>query len=96
MMDENFSFNGSMPVDASISNNISKALAYQSTHTEYETLLWFKSMVDYGSPWDYKIQPDPNGNKVYQDFGNFNYAVVGTALKDGTDVTLIIMLQRQS
>lgn len=38
---------------------------------------WFKSMVDYGQPWDYKSL-DPMLPEL-QNFGNFHYGAVGSA-----------------
>jgi hypothetical protein len=35
---------------------------------------WFKSMVDYKMPWDFKAQ-----HPKYQDFGNFHYGATGDA-----------------
>jgi len=38
------------------------------------TLSWFNNQVNYGGPWDYKVQ-----GSQYEDFGNFNYGATGTA-----------------
>lgn len=40
---------------------------------------WFHEMVKTGAPWDYKNGPYPNA-KQYENFGNFNYGVTGSAL----------------
>lgn len=81
--DENYGFNGDVPVGVSVQQNIARALDYQSTHTAYETAAWFyetvrnnrDSHMSQGLSMDYK-QID----KKYEDFGNYNYAVVGKAL----------------
>ena len=36
--------------------------------------IWFRNQVENRGPWDYK-QID----RIYEDFGNFNYGVTGTA-----------------
>jgi hypothetical protein len=36
--------------------------------------LWFRNQVNYGGPWDYKVQ-----GPQYTDFGNFNYGATGRA-----------------
>ncbi len=75
MADKNFNFAGSVPSNASIQNNIKLALDYKATHTPYETAIWFKSMVQNNGKWDYKQK-----DSAYEDFGNFNYGVIGKAL----------------
>jgi Bacterial toxin 44 len=46
-------------------------------------LLWFKSMVGYGRPWDYKTR-----GEQYEDFGNWHYGLVGAAA-DFSEGTLL-------
>ena len=81
--EENFGYSGPAPTGASIQNNVTIAIQYQSTHTPSETVAWFYEVVrnnkDGHLPpnvsMDYK-QIDPE----YADFGNYNYVVVGKAL----------------
>lgn len=85
MNDENLGFtSGSIPSGVSVAGNIEYALAYQSTHTKTETILWFKNMVQNGGAWDYKqLDADtrpPGTTSIYENFGNYNYGAVGTAL----------------
>ena len=83
MSENKFSFDGYIPPGVSVQNNIDRALAFKDSHTVQETLNWFYETVrnnkDQHLPqsesMDYK-QIDP----VYQDFGNFNYGAVGSAL----------------
>jgi hypothetical protein len=81
MADINLGYTGDIPTSASVQDNINSALQYKSTHNAWETLIWFKSMVQNGGDWDYKQigkvegQPSP-----YENFGNFNYGAVGAAL----------------
>ncbi len=54
MNDENFGFSGGpIPSGVSVAGNIEYALAYQSTHTREETILWFKQQVQNKGVWDY-------------------------------------------
>ena len=71
----NFGFNGSSPISASVQDNINEALQYQATHSPLETLEWFKSKVQNHGDWDYKQQLGD-----YENFGNFNYGADGAAL----------------
>ncbi|GEM_PF-3339778 len=50
----------------------------------YEDAHWFKDHVDSAGPWDFKLI-DP----AYEEFGNFHYGVVGTAL--GFDEELLLI-----
>lgn len=74
-------YTGDIPTSVSVQDNINLALQYKSTHNAWETLVWFKNMVQNGGDWDYKQigkvegQPSP-----YENFGNFNYGAVGAAL----------------
>lgn len=46
--------------------------------------VWFNDMVKYGGPWDYKTS-----GPQYEEFGNFNYGVVGAASGLNLDVLLV-------
>jgi len=51
-------------------------------------LIWFHHMVNYGAQWDYKNQKDPrfprspgvNYTPEFENFGNWHYGVIGSAL----------------
>jgi RHS repeat-associated protein len=43
--------------------------------------LWFHSSVRSGGPWDYKRSTSrPRGGPMFEDFGNYHYGYVGTAM----------------
>ena len=76
MDNENFGYaGGPIPSGASVAGNVAYAMAYQATHTKEETILWFRQQVQNKGIWDYK-----QNWKEYENFGNFNYGAVGTAL----------------
>ncbi|MCG3677686.1 cadherin-like domain-containing protein [Aliarcobacter butzleri] len=87
MADKNFGFQGNIPPNVSIEDNIKKALEYKETHSALETLNWFRKMVapqsqnPDGTPnWDFKMY-DKNTrlegqSSIYEDFGNFHYGVI--------------------
>lgn len=62
------------PLGVSVTANAQAAANYAASHTPAESLRWFYNQVRDGGPWDYK-QFSPN----YENFGNFNYGVAGTA-----------------
>ncbi|WP_333804288.1 polymorphic toxin type 44 domain-containing protein [Sulfurospirillum sp.] len=82
MSNEKFGFTGKIPDGVSIEGNIAYALEYQQTHSTSETLLWFQSMVQNKGDWDYKqLDQDPHpGASEYENFGNYHYGLIGTAL----------------
>jgi|GEM_PF-1976622 len=85
-----FGFTGIIPENVSLQANIDKVIAYKQSHTAEETLEWFRSQVAPGQPWDFKsldaeTRP-PNTSSVYEDFGNFHYGIVGTALGVSPDL----------
>ena len=85
-MGSNYGFPGAVPTGVSVEDNVARALAYQATHTTAETIEWFYNVVrnnkDGHLPTagaDASMDYKQLGGQ-YQDFGNFNYAVVGKAL----------------
>jgi len=42
-----------------------------------QKMIWFFDQVKTGGPMDFKNNPLYGDNQASQDFGNFNYAVVG-------------------
>jgi hypothetical protein len=81
MADINLGYTGDIPTSASVRDNINLALEYKSTHNAWETLVWFKSMVQNGGDWDYKQIGKVEGQaSPYENFGNFNYGAVGAVL----------------
>jgi hypothetical protein len=51
--------------------------------------LWFHSSVRAGGPWDYKRSTSkPRGGPMFEDFGNYHYGYVGTAM--GFSVTMLL------
>lgn len=53
MDNENFGFAGSIPSGVLVAGNVAYAMAYQSTHTKEETILWFEQQVQSKGAWDY-------------------------------------------
>ncbi len=58
-----------MPTGVNIKRNIAAAKSH------FGNVFWLKSQVQNKGPWDYKQR-----GSIYQDFGNFNYGVVGRAM----------------
>ena len=46
MDNTNFGFTGAIPDNVSIQNNIDRAIQYQATHSDWETLYWFGNSGD--------------------------------------------------
>ncbi|MBX3611908.1 MAG: hypothetical protein KF871_18595, partial [Hydrogenophaga sp.] len=65
----------SVPSGVSVEQHIAEAQAYADSHTIAETYYWFYLKVRNKGEWDYKQQ-----GKVYEEFGNWHYGVIGTAL----------------
>jgi hypothetical protein len=88
-MSDNYGFEGAVPPNVSVSDNIAKARAYQATHTTKETLLWFYEHVrnnrDAHLPQSESMDCKQIDRK-YADFGNFNYGAVGHALGFSDDM----------
>ncbi len=83
-MTNKYGFDGEVPPNVSLENNIRIALEFRNSHSNtIDRLTWFNNMVrsnkdhhlPYDKSWDYK-QIDGK----YADFGNFNYGAVGIAL----------------
>jgi hypothetical protein len=75
MSDYNYGFNGKVPPGIQITDNVVLAINATQGMTVLQTMSWFANQVGNNKPMDYK-QLDSS----YADFGNYNYAIVGTAL----------------
>jgi len=45
MENTNFGFTGAIPDNVSIQSNIDRAIQYQATHSDWQTLKWFYDVV---------------------------------------------------
>ena len=95
MLEKNYGFSGEVPEGVSIEANVQRALDYKNSHSDIETAIWFYNTVRNNGPledgtrrlpldvsMDYKQldDPPPGVKNKYEDFGNFNYGVVGKAI----------------
>ena len=63
------------PANESIADNINEAQQYAHTHSATDSYQWFFDHVKNKGPWDFKQQ-----GGEYQEFGNWHYGVIGTAM----------------
>lgn len=95
MLDGNYGFSGEVPDRVSIEENVQRALDYKNSHSDIETAIWFYKTVSNNKqledgtrrlPLDASMNykqlddPPPGVKNKYEDFGNYNYGVVGKAI----------------
>ncbi|WP_297895960.1 polymorphic toxin type 44 domain-containing protein [uncultured Campylobacter sp.] len=77
-------FNGEIPAGVNIEANIKEALDFRASHSVLETYYYFYLKVKNRGEWDYKYRDieakQKNQPSKYEDFGNWHYGVIGTAL----------------
>ncbi len=77
----NYGFNGTVPPGVTINGNVELAKYATQNLNFVDTIEWFINQVGNNRPMDYKQL-----GSQYEEFGNYNYAVVGVALGIPNDI----------
>jgi Bacterial toxin 44 len=72
-----FPLNGDINTNILIAQNKAKEYSWFTTQQKFE---WFQGIIATNRPWDFKNWGPGKGNYPYEDYGNFMYGAVGSAL----------------